>query len=73
MECFRKDLLAWEDMWLRSVQEGVEVVLLVNTRPGEMAQQLRELAAFPKDLGSIPSTQSVVHNCSAYFDFFMST
>lgn len=48
MECFRKDLLAWEDMWLRSVQEGVEVVLLVNTRPGEMAQQLRELAAFPK-------------------------
>ena len=34
-------------------------VLLVA---GEMAQQLRALAAFPKDLGSIPSTNMAVCN-----------
>jgi hypothetical protein len=29
----------------------------------EMAQQLRALAALPEDLGSIPSTHMVAHNC----------
>lgn len=27
-----------------------------------MAQQLRTLAAFPEDLGSVPSTHVVAHN-----------
>jgi hypothetical protein len=31
---------------------------------GEMAQQLRTLAALPKVLSSIPSTHIAAHNCS---------
>jgi hypothetical protein len=30
---------------------------------GEIAQQLRGLAALPKDLGPTPSTHMVAHNC----------
>jgi hypothetical protein len=30
---------------------------------GEMAQQLRALAALAEDLGSIPSTHTAAHNC----------
>jgi hypothetical protein len=33
-----------------------------HTWTGEMAQQLRTLAALPNDLGSNPSTQMAVHN-----------
>lgn len=31
--------------------------------PGEMAQHVRSLAAFVKDLGLVPSTQVEVHSC----------
>ena len=34
-----------------------------NKGLGEMAQQLRALAALPEDLGSIPSTHTAAHNC----------
>jgi hypothetical protein len=30
-----------------------------------MAQQLGALAAFPEDLGSIPSTHMAAHNCNS--------
>jgi hypothetical protein len=32
---------------------------------GEKAQQLRALAAFPEDPGSIPSTHMTAHNCNS--------
>lgn len=35
--------------------------VVIGTR--EIAQRLRELAALPKDSGSIPSTHVVAHNC----------
>lgn len=30
---------------------------------GEMAEQLRSLAAYAEDPGSVPSTHMVAHNC----------
>ena len=43
----------------------VEVAKNENSRmrTGEMAQQLRALAALAEDLGSVPSKHMVAHNC----------
>jgi hypothetical protein len=42
------------------------LLLFIKTKPfweaGEMAQQLRALAALSDDLGSIPSTHVTAHN-----------
>jgi hypothetical protein len=35
----------------------------IHVVAGEMAQQLRRLAALPGDPGSIPSTHMAAHNC----------
>jgi hypothetical protein len=46
------------------------ILSLINKRilnsmagAGEMAQQLKALAALPEDLGSIPSTHMTTYNC----------
>jgi hypothetical protein len=36
---------------------------ILRSGAGEMALQLRALAVLPKDLGSIPSTHEMAHNC----------
>jgi hypothetical protein len=38
-------------------------ILEISLAAGEMAQWLRALAAFPGDLGSIPSTHMVDRSC----------
>ena len=39
-----------------------KVRIFCNVRAGEMAQQLRALAALPEDLSSIPRTHMAAHN-----------
>jgi len=47
-----------------SVANDVSHSLINNlSQAGEMAQQLRPLAALPEDPGSIPSIHMTAHNC----------
>jgi hypothetical protein len=42
---------------------SVKIKILRKQWAGEMAQQLRTLAALPEVLSSIPSNHMVAHNC----------
>jgi hypothetical protein len=44
------------------MQQGYLKIQKEHSGTGEMAQQLRALAAFPEDPGSIPSTYMASHN-----------
>ena len=51
-----------EDLGFEARLGSTVNIVLKIIRAGEMSQQLRALAAFPEDPGSIPSTHMVAHS-----------